>query len=328
MKHCPKCNRPYGDHETFCGIDGGKLVSDAAPTSDAPPAPPPMNTPTRTEAPRVASAPAATDAIERIACEWCHAQNQKTALSCRACGAPLDIRNLVSESGWREAPRIRDMTEIHFGMSTCQVEGEIVPVAELNLGQGDAVFFEHHVLLWKDDHTPMSVMPLQGGVKRALAGMPFIISVAHGPGRIAFSRDATGELVVLPLHPGMELDVREHAFLLASHHINYSYLRIKGLRNILFGGQGMFMDRFVTSDQPGLLLLHGYGNVFERVLQPGESIMIEPGAFLYKDSTVTMNVESQKLTTGFFGGTGMNLARMTGPGRVGIQSMYVHHHTD
>jgi len=327
LKHCPKCNRPYGDHETFCGIDGGKLVSDAAPVSEAPPQAP-LNTPIRTEAPRVASAPAANDAIERIACEWCHAQNQKTALSCRACGAPLDIRNLVSESGWREAPRIRDMTEIHFGMSTCQVEGEIVPVAELNLGQGDAVFFEHHVLLWKDDHTPMSVMPLQGGVKRALAGMPFIISIAHGPGRIAFSRDATGELVVLPLHPGMELDVREHAFLLASHHINYSYLRIKGLRNILFGGQGMFMDRFVTSDQPGLLLLHGYGNVFERFLQAGESIMIDPGAFLYKDSTVTMNVESQKLTTGFFGGTGMNLARMTGPGRVGIQSMYVHHATD
>jgi uncharacterized protein (AIM24 family) len=254
--------------------------------------------------------------------------NQKMALSCWACGAPLDIRNLISESGWREAPRIRDMTEIHFGTSTCQVEGEIVPVAEINLGQGDAVYFEHHVMLWKDEHTPMSVMPLQGGLKRALAGMPFIISLAHGPGRIAFSRDATGELVVLPLHPGMELDVREHAFLLASHQIAYSYQRIKGLRNILFGGQGMFMDRFVTTDQPGLLLLHGYGNVFERVLKAGESIMIEPGAFLYKDASVTMNVETQQLTTGFFGGTGMNLAKMTGPGRIGIQSMYVHHHTD
>ncbi len=325
MKHCPKCNRPYDDQETFCGFDGGKLVSDAPASA---PSPPPVNTPIKTDAPHVTSAPAAAEPFERIVCEWCTAQNQKSALSCRACGAPLDVRNLVSESGWREAPRIRDMTEIHFGLSTCQVEGEIVPVAEINLGQGDAVFFEHHVMLWKDDHTPMSVMPLQGGVKRALAGMPFIISIAHGPGRIAFSRDATGELVVLPLHPGMELDVREHAFLLCSHQINYSYVRIKGLRNILFGGQGMFMDRFVTSNEPGLLLLHGYGDVFERVLRPGESLMIEPGAFLYKDSTVTMNVESQKLTTGFFGGTGMNLARMTGPGRVGIQSMYVHHHTE
>jgi len=47
--------------------------------------------------------------------------NAKTALNCQACGAPLDIRNLVSESGWREAPRLRDMTEIHFNASTCQV---------------------------------------------------------------------------------------------------------------------------------------------------------------------------------------------------------------
>ena len=143
-----------------------------------PPSPPPVtppNTPVRTEAPHVPSAPRAGDALERITCEWCQGQNEKAALACWACGAPLDIRNLVSESGWREAPRIKDMTEIHFGASTCQVEGEIVPVAELNLGQGDAVFFEHHVLLWKDDLTAMSVMPMQGGIKRALAGMPFII---------------------------------------------------------------------------------------------------------------------------------------------------------
>src|SRR4051794_7693641 len=264
----------------------------------------------------------------RLQCQWCQSQNPPGALACRTCGAPLDIKNLVSESGWREAPRIKDMTEIHFGASTCQVEGEIVPVAEINLGAGDSVFFEHHVLLWKDETTRMSVLPISGGVKRALTGMPFIISVASGPGRVAFSRDATGELVVLPLHPGMELDVREHAFLLASHSIDYSYLRIKGLRNILFGGQGMFMDRFVTKGEPGLLLLHGYGNVFERTLKPGEHILVEPGAFLYKDSAVTMEVEVVKLTSGFFGGTGMNLARMTGPGRVGIQSMYVHHNTE
>lgn len=265
--------------------------------------------------------------LERIQCQWCQSMNERAALACRACGAPLDVRNLVSESGWREAPRIRDMTEIHFGSSTCQVEGEVVPVAEINLGQGDAIFFEHHVMLWKDERVPLSLLQLSGGMKRAFAGMPFLISVATGPGRIAFSRDATGELVVLPLHPGMELDVREHAFLLSSHHISYSFVRVKGLTNILFGGQGMYMDRFVTTSVPGLLILHGYGNVFERRLAAGESIMVEPGAFLYKDSTVTMNVEFQKLGTGFFGGTTMSLARLTGPGRVGIQSMYVHHHT-
>ncbi len=54
------------------------------------------------------------------------------------------------------------------------------------------------------------------------------------------------------------------------------------------------MDRFVTTGAPGLLILHGYGNVFERVLRPGESIMVEPGAFLIQDSSVTMQVEFQK----------------------------------
>jgi uncharacterized protein (AIM24 family) len=271
---------------------------------------------------------AAAEPLERIQCQWCQSMNEKSALACHACGAPLDIRNLVSESGWREAPRIRDMTQIQFSASTCQVEGEIVPVAEINLGPGDSIFFEHHVMLWKDQNVPLSVLQLAGGLKRAFAGMPFIISVATGPGRIAFSRDATGELVVLPLHPGMELDVREHAFLLGSHQISYSFIRIKGLTNILFGGQGMYMDRFVTGGAPGMLILHGYGNVFERRLAAGESIMVEPGAFLYKDSSVTMQVEFQKLGAGFFGSTNMSLARMTGPGRVGIQSMYVHHHTE
>src|ERR1700683_1824741 len=214
--------------------------------------------------------------LERIQCQWCMGMNDKARLTCRTCGAPLDIRNLVSESGWRESPPLRDMTEFQLSSSTCQVEGEIVPVAEIHLGPRDSVFFEHHIMLWKGDDVPLTVLQSPGGPKRAFAGMPFIISVATGPGRIAFSRDATGELVVLPLHPGMELDVREHAFLLSSHQINYSFVRVKGLANILFGGQGMYMDRFVTTSTSGLLVLHGYGNVFERRLAAGESIMVEP----------------------------------------------------
>ncbi len=318
MKQCPACHRVYEEQQKFCTVDGTPLVSVA------------QATPAGVKVASGYSPPNSQEPIERVECQWCQSQNEKSAHTCRSCGAPLDIRNLVSESGWREAPRLKDMTEIRFGNSSCQVEGEIVPVAEITLGPGDSVFFEHHVLLWKDDSVPMSVMPLSGGAKRLFAGMPFIVSIAHGPGRVAFSRDATGELVVLPLHPGMELDVREHAFLLASHHIDFTYVQIKGLRNILFGGQGMFMDRFVTTSAPGLLLLHGYGNVFERTLAAGETILIEPGAFLYKDASVTMNVQSIKLTSGLFGvgGSSMNLAQMSGPGRVGIQSMYVHHNTE
>ena len=262
--------------------------------------------------------------MDRIECQWCKAQNEPERTSCSTCGAPLDKKNLVSDSGWSEAPRLRDMTEFRFSNSTCQVEGEIVPVAELALAQGDAVFFEHHVMLWKEPHVPMAAMNTGGGMKRTLGGMPHILSIAQGPGRIAFSRDAAGEIVVLPLHPGMELDVREHAFLIGTHSINYSFVRIKGLANVLHGGSGMYMDRFITQQYPGLLLLHGYGNVFQKTLQAGEKILIEPGGFLYKDSSVTMNTVQQNIRTGMMR-HGMYLAEMTGPGRVGIQSMYVHH---
>ena len=265
--------------------------------------------------------------MERIECQWCQVQNDPGTRSCVTCGAPLDVRNLVSDSGWREAPRLRDMTEFAFSRSTCQVEGELVPVAELSLGQGDAVYFEHHVMLWKDEGTPLSVMPTGGGFSRMLGGMPFVLSMAHGPGRVAFSRDAPGELVVLPLHPGMELDVREHAFLVASHSVQYSFVRIKGLVNLLHGGNGMYIDRFVTAGYPGMLLLHGNGNVLERTLRPGEKILVEPGGFLYKDSTVQMQAAQMPLKTGMMR-HGMYLAEMTGPGRVGIQSMYVHHHSE
>ena len=47
-----------------------------------------------------------------------------------------------------------------------------------------------------------------------------------------------------------------------------------------------------------MLLLHGYGDVFERTLQPGEKILVEPGGFLYKDSTVQMNAMQMTLKTG------------------------------
>jgi uncharacterized protein (AIM24 family) len=241
------------------------------------------------------------------------------------CGAPLDVANKVSDSGWREAPKLRDMTEFRFSASTCQVEGELVPVAEINLSPQDGVYFEHHVMLWKDQSVPLSSLKTGGGMKRSLGGMPHIVTVANGPGRIAFSHNAAGELVVLPLHPGMELDVREHAFLLASHSIQYSFVRIKGLANVLHGGSGMWMDRFITSGYPGLLMLHGNGDVLERMLRPGEKILVEPGGFLYKDSTVQMQAMQLPVKIGMM--RHIYMAEMTGPGRVGIQSMYVHHHS-
>ena len=170
------------------------------------------------------------------------------------------------------------------------------------------------MLLWKDEQTPLSALNTGGGLKRSLGGMPFVISLAHGPGRVAFSRDAPGELVVLPLHPGMELDVREHAFLVATHTIEYSFVRIKGLANVLHGGGGMYHRPL---RHPGRAracsCCTATATCSSGCSAPGEKILVEPGGFLYKDSSVTMNAVQQNIKTGLMR-HGMYLAEMTGPG--------------
>ncbi|MBV9122723.1 MAG: AIM24 family protein, partial [Planctomycetes bacterium] len=93
---------------------------------------------------------------------------------------------------------------------------------------------------------------------------------------------------------------------------------------ILFGGTGFFIDTFSCLHGEGVLWLHGYGNVFEAQLGKGEQIDIEPGGWVYKDRSVQMTSEFQRLSTGLFAGTSICWNRFTGPGRVGLQSMYVH----
>ena len=74
----------------------------------------------------------------------------------------------------------------------------------------------------------------------------------------------------------------------------------------------------------GILWLHGYGNVFEKVLERGESIDVEPGGWLYKDPTVAMETNLTRLSTGLLAGVNLILNRFTGPGRIALQSMYLH----
>jgi uncharacterized protein (AIM24 family) len=91
------------------------------------------------------------------------------------------------------------------------------------------------------------------------------------------------------------------------------------------GGTGFFIDHFTAQGGEGIVWVHGYGNVFEVTLAAGEQIDIEPGGWIYKDPSVTMETQLQKLSTGLFASAcSFVWNRFTGPGRVGIQTMYVH----
>ena len=184
-----------------------------------------------------------------------------------------------------------------FANLTYHLDGELVPVLTIEISPGHSVYFEHHIMLWKNPTVNIGIKPMKGALKRMMAGMQIFVTAAEGHGQIAFSRDGAGHIVPIHMPQGQELHVREHQFLAASQNINYSFERVKGFSNMLLGGTGFFIDKFHSHQGDGILWLHGYGNVFERVLAPNEQIDVEPGGWLYKDPTVTK--KKQKIPTLF-----------------------------
>lgn len=205
-----------------------------------------------------------------------------------------------------------------------RIEGELVPVLHIWLDGNVPVFFEHHVVLWKDPALAIGIK-VKGAFKRMIAGMQILLTEARGPGQVAFSRDGVGHVFPLHLSPGSAVEVREHQYLAATGNLEYGFTRQRSVANMLFGSTGFFVDRFAATQSEGVVWLHGYGNVFEKVLAAGEQIDVEPGGWIYRDESVRMEPQVYGLRTGILGGTG-NLVfnRFTGPGRVGVQSMYVH----
>ena len=270
-------------------------------------------------------------------CPWCTTVSEGTQVSCPGCGVSIDVHQIATKSGWTELPGRTDMTKIQFGGSYCQIEGGLVPVADMSLASGDSVYFSHHVLLWMDTQVKVKSMSLKGGWKRMLAGLPLIMTEAHGPGRIAFSRDRSGELIALPIHPGQSVDVKEHLFLVATGHVTYDWFSTDIWFQTKEGNEtethyplGAFMDRFSAPNAPGLLLLHAGGNAFIRSLDPGQAILIKPTSLLFKDPTVNMQLHYETPDCRSSGRSSFWTSwnnrhlwlRLSGPGRVAIQSAY------
>lgn len=274
-------------------------------------------------------------ATSTYACPYCRLTSQISTLSCPNCGAPVDVTEAVSDSGWVELPCIRDMARIQFGQSHAQISGTYVPVIEMDLGGTDSVFFSHHVLLWSDTNVKLDTMPMAGGWNRTLAGLPLVMMTATGPGSVAFSDDHPGETVAVPLREGQAVDVREHRFLTATSNVGYEWFQ-SGIWYWSRSGNereqhypiGRFLDRFHANGN-GLLFLHAPGNVFIRELQQGQTILVHPSALLYKDPWVGMQLHfeypggySGATFLGSYGAPIVPWLRMWGPGRVAVQSVF------
>jgi len=228
------------------------------------------------------------------------------------------------------------MARLQFGQSRVQIAGTQVPIADFTLGVSDAIYFGHHSLLWTDATAGLTQMKLAGAWNRMRAGLPILMVQGTGPGHIALSGDKTGELVALPLAVGQQIWVREHRFLAASGNVTYDWQNSpvwfqtgSGDETEIHYPLGVVGDHFTAYGAPGLLFLHAPGNVFIRDLAAGETLLIQPGALLYRDTTVQANLhlEYPQSTGGlynFFSKYSYRTVwlRLTGPGRVAVQSVY------
>lgn len=275
-----------------------------------------------------------TTAPPAYICRYCRQPGDPSGTSCPSCGAAVDVRGVTSDSGWHEQPAIRDMARIQFGSSTAQIEGTYVPVVDFNLQPPGSVYFSHHTLLWTEPTVTISAMPMAGGWNRVRSGLPLVMMQAEGPGHLALSDDAPGEVVAVPLQAGQAIHVREHRFLVATDAVNYQWQQ-SGIWFTTGSGDdtefhyplGLNIDTFHAANAPGLLLLHSPGNSFIRDLGPGEHICVQPTALLYKDLTVSMSLHLEYPNSNgvtFWGRFSLRQVwlRLVGPGRVAVQSVF------
>jgi uncharacterized protein (AIM24 family) len=306
---CPRCQSQVAEGVKFCGVCGSPMQVSQTPPPASPTPPPQAQPQSQYGAP--AQAP------------YVPPNQYEEYSSNQALGGQVPRAELHNPKG-----------PLHVADMTITVDGQLVPVADVMLGAQLPIYFEHHILLWKHPGVQIGFKSLRGMAKRFFAGIQIFLTEAHGPGNISFSRDAPGQIVALRLQPGQMVEVREHQFLFATGNIDYGFTFVQGAANILFSRTGLFVDQFTCQGGEGMLVLHGYGNVFEKMLAPGETLDVEPGAWLWKDPSVQMTVTtvagSQRgggilgAIGGMMAGASIILNRFTGPGRLGIQSMTYH----
>ena len=180
-------------------------------------------------------------------------------------------------------------------------------------------------MLWKGDNVPLTVMNLQGP-KRSFFRMPHIVTIASGPGRIAVQprRDRRDRRPAAPSRDGdgrarARLPPRQRARLVQLR----AHQRASPTSSTAATGCGS------TASSPARPR-GSSSSTATATCSSGRS----PPARASRSSRARCSTRTRasrcrprhiKLTSGIFGGTSMYLARMTGPGRVGIQSMYHHH---
>ncbi len=215
--------------------------------------------------------------------------------------------------------------------------GDDMQYVEIELDPGEAAIGEAGMMMYMEDGVDMDTIigdgsaaqsgllgKLVGVGKRLLTGESLFTTVylnqAEGKRRVAFAAPYPGKIVPVDLSRlGGTLVCQKDAFLCAAKGVSLGIAFQRRLGAGFFGGEGFILQK-LTGD--GMAFFHAGGTVAEKTLAAGETLRVDTGCVAALQPSVDFDIEYVgKLKSALFGGEGLFFARLTGPGRVWLQTL-------
>ncbi|NEN23604.1 TIGR00266 family protein [Cryomorpha ignava] len=218
-----------------------------------------------------------------------------------------------------------------------KIIGEELQCVEIELDPQEAVVAEAGSLMYMDDTIEMKTIfgdgsDKESGIlgkflsagKRVLTGESLFLTTytnqGYGKRQVTFAAPYPGKVVPFNLtHYDGKIICQKSAFLCAAKGVAVGIEFQKRIGVGLFGGEGFIMQKL---EGDGLAFVHAGGTIITRELGPGDVLRVDTGCLVAFTQSVDYNIEMVRgIRNAFFGGEGLFLATLRGPGRVWIQSM-------
>ena len=205
------------------------------------------------------------------------------------------------------------------------VRGTVLQTVDLTLEDGEQVYTQSGGMAWMSPNMSMSSGMkggLMGALGRAMAGGSMFLvdyQATGGQGQITFASEFPGNILPMVLGEGQSMICQKDAFLVAESGVKLETFFQQKLGAGLFGGEGFFLQKITG---PGTAFAQLSGEITEYPLAAGQGLKVEPGHVAMFEPTVSFNITMIKgIKNMLFGGEGLFLADLQGPGRVWLQSM-------
>ncbi len=274
-------------------------------------------------------------------CSNCGAELLANAKFCTKCGTPVVSERVdqvqettMSASSYGNTPGQRldlpDPNVSATGRGTTGMEykliGTTMQAVILELDPGETVYSEGGGMAWMSGNIVMNTNTrgsgLGGMFKRALTGESLFLNEftsQGGKGIVAFASDFPGKIIPVALDTGQSMIVQKQAFLCAEKTVGLEIHFRKRLGSGFFGGEGFIMQRITG---PGVAFVCLDGEIMEYTLDAGQVMKVDTGHVAMYEPTVDMDVEMMRgFKNVLFGGEGLFLTTLRGPGRIWLQTM-------